>query len=397
MWRKAKEAFASAGHAHGWGAINDRPESFPPSAHSHALATESQEGFMSPADKTIVESLSGGAVTGAKGASESEYRTGNVNLTAADVGAFSGSVEVVEDMSLANLLSLPAGAYLVSSDAVGSPCPGSYGNMILSHAMPDGWTGRVNAIVAFDNGAVRVAVRGDWENGFAWCAVDNLGGLPLAGGTLSSPYAQISREGRSMSWYNGRDGAILRQTSYTGYNPALSMKSPAGSWEIGPYTSDWLYFNLISDSSYSSGSNVPAHQYVFTNDGRMLINSRSVFRGKVLYSNGTGTTGTVTLNENSGNFGYVRIVYRDNDWIYHSADVLYPASGKTVTLSNTNKATYAGNFWIKNRCVTISGTTITTAGARYGCIQLNGPGNSITTLDNQTNNIWIVTVIGYDV
>ena len=75
-----------------------------------------------------------------------------------------------------------------------------------------------------------------------------------AGDTLGST-AQLSRVGISSSWYNGRDKAIIRQTSYTGYNPIISMKTTNGSWEIGPYTSDILYFVYNSDTGYNSGTN----------------------------------------------------------------------------------------------------------------------------------------------
>ena len=76
----------------------------------------------------------------------------------------------------------------------------------------------------------------------------------LAGDTLGTT-AQLSRVGRSMSWVNGRDGAIIRQTSYTGYNPIISMKTTNGSWELGPYTSDILYFSYATDANYNSSTN----------------------------------------------------------------------------------------------------------------------------------------------
>ncbi len=70
LWNKAKSAFAAK-------------------SHSHSVATKDADGFMSAADKSIIESLSGGSVTGIKGEREASYRTGNVNLTAANVGAAS--------------------------------------------------------------------------------------------------------------------------------------------------------------------------------------------------------------------------------------------------------------------------------------------------------------------
>ena len=202
--------------------------------------------------------------------------------------------------------------------------------------------------------------------------------------------SQIVRRGKPVSWYNGRDGALLRHTTYEGYNPIFSVKSPAGSWEVGPYTNDWLYFNLISDSSYSSGSNVPAHQYVFTNDGRLLLNNRSAFRGTVLYNNITGTNGTVYLSESVANFSWLRIFYRDNDWFKASIDVHSP-QGTYGDLVITAKSP-SGIFWTKHRTVSISGSAISSI--RYGCYSVYGTavgGNG----DENTNNIWITAVVGY--
>lgn len=83
------DAFPPLDHSHPWGNITEKPDTFEPKDHAHAVATKDADGFMSAADKSIIESLSGGAVTGVKGESESEYRTGYVNLTAANVGAAS--------------------------------------------------------------------------------------------------------------------------------------------------------------------------------------------------------------------------------------------------------------------------------------------------------------------
>lgn len=66
---------------------------------------------------------------------------------------------------------------------------------------------------------------------------------------------QLQRTGYSRSWYNGRDGALIRQTSYTGYNPILSCKTTNGSWELGPYTNNYLHFVYSSDTGYNSGTN----------------------------------------------------------------------------------------------------------------------------------------------
>ena len=62
---------------------------------TYSAATQSANGLMSSTDKTKLDGIATGAqvnsITGVKGNSESSYRTGNVNLTAANVGAAASS------------------------------------------------------------------------------------------------------------------------------------------------------------------------------------------------------------------------------------------------------------------------------------------------------------------
>lgn len=54
---------------------------------STSVATQSANGLMSASDKIKLDGLGTGNVTGVKGSAETVYRTGNVNLTPADIGA----------------------------------------------------------------------------------------------------------------------------------------------------------------------------------------------------------------------------------------------------------------------------------------------------------------------
>jgi hypothetical protein len=62
---------------------------------TYSAATTSAAGLMSADDKTKLNGIASGAqvnsITGVKGDSESSYRTGNVNLTAANIGAAAAS------------------------------------------------------------------------------------------------------------------------------------------------------------------------------------------------------------------------------------------------------------------------------------------------------------------
>lgn len=64
--------------------------------------------------------------------------------------------------------------------------------------------------------------------------------------------------GFSTRWVSGRDSAVVKISSYSGYNAITSMKTTNGSWENGVYTNDRMYFNYVSDSNYNAGTNQAA-------------------------------------------------------------------------------------------------------------------------------------------
>ena len=83
--------------------------------------------------------------------------------------------------------------------------------------------------------------------------------------TLGGSSYQIKRVGYNVSWINGRNSAIVRQTSASGYSTIISSKTASGSWEIGNYTNNGenLYFTYITDSNYNSGNNTFSGQVYF--------------------------------------------------------------------------------------------------------------------------------------
>ena len=76
--------------------------------------------------------------------------------------------------------------------------------------------------------------------------------LPLAGGTMTG---QIKEAGASTSWHLGRDTALVNKNTYTGYDAVVSQKTTNGTWDIGTYTDDKLWFTYVKDSDYSSNTN----------------------------------------------------------------------------------------------------------------------------------------------
>ena len=77
--------------------------------------------------------------------------------------------------------------------------------------------------------------------------------------TLFMSNGQLRRPGRSSGWITGRDNAILRMTTLSGYSPIISTKTNNGTWEIGTYDNssftDMLIFSYATDANYNAGTN----------------------------------------------------------------------------------------------------------------------------------------------
>ena len=85
---------------------------------------------------------------------------------------------------------------------------------------------------------------------------------------INNVNAQIRREGSSQMWVNGRNGALLRETSVAGYHALWSLKTTNGSWDFGEYNAGSAWNNIpvlsyITDSNYNSGNNEPTYQIKF--------------------------------------------------------------------------------------------------------------------------------------
>ncbi len=79
---------------------------------------------------------------------------------------------------------------------------------------------------------------------------------------------QIIREGYDSAWVNGRKGALLRETTSTGYHTLWSLKTTNGSWDFGENNggSGWNnvpVLSYITDSNYNSGNNVATYLIKF--------------------------------------------------------------------------------------------------------------------------------------
>lgn len=104
--------------------------------------------------------------------------------------------------------------------------------------------------------------------------------------TLNNSNVNIVRAGISQSWYQGRNSAMIKTTSYTGYDSILSMKTTDGDWSLGVYTGNKLYFTYITDAHYNANNNTTTAQIRFDPNGTVVANT---FSGSL---NGHATSAT---------------------------------------------------------------------------------------------------------
>lgn len=120
---KADKAYSALGHKHTKSEITDFPKAMPANGgdsstvNGHTVnsnvpanakftdttyndATTTSSGLMSADDKTTIENLKNGAVTGIKGNAETKYRTGNVEITPENLGLGTMATKDADDYDL---------------------------------------------------------------------------------------------------------------------------------------------------------------------------------------------------------------------------------------------------------------------------------------------------------
>lgn len=121
----------------------------------------------------------------------------------------------------------------------------------------------LNIATGSSNGTISVCGTNVSVKGLGSNAYSSTAYLPLAGGTMDDN-AQIKRKGKSSAWIYGRDNALIRETSSSGYHPLFSLKTKDGSWELGEYNLSGLYnvpiFSYVTDADYSNGNNTTTYQ-----------------------------------------------------------------------------------------------------------------------------------------
>ena len=91
---------------------------------------------------------------------------------------------------------------------------------------------------------------------------------------------QIIREGSSQAWVSGRNGALLRETTSTGYHVLWSLKTTNGSWDFGEYNhsgqNNIPVLSYITDTNFNSGSNTATYQIRFPLDNGIIALTKNI-------------------------------------------------------------------------------------------------------------------------
>lgn len=85
-------------------------------------------------------------------------------------------------------------------------------------------------------------------------------GDTMTGNLTMSTNTFVQKPGSSVSWYQGRNAAVIKTTSYSGYDSIYSIKTTDGDWSCGVYTGNKLYWTYVTDANYNSGTNATTAQ-----------------------------------------------------------------------------------------------------------------------------------------
>ncbi|WP_158295189.1 phage tail protein [Eggerthella lenta] len=148
----------------------------------------------------------------------------------------------------------------------------------------------------------------------------------------------------------------------------------------------YLYGTNTAYTRIFPGNNTTAHNYLNLS---AIAGTGTLPAYKALYSNASGTTGTVTLSETAANFSMLEIFYKTNDGDMSSVRVWAP-NGKVANLSSSRITAAAGAGWTKSKQISISGTTL----AYTGYAGESGIGNN-SGGTNYVGSILICYVLGW--
>ena len=128
----------------------------------------------------------------------------------------------------------------------------------------------------------------------------------------------------------------------------------------------------------------------FEDSFKQINNNIIGLKGTVLFNG--NTTGNVTLIDDSANYNYIEIFYKQNQNYYSSVKVENP-NGKSVSIVILIPSNYDNGFWIQGKVMLISGNTIKTILGRQCETRVTSSG----VLYGDGNNVSIIKVVGYKI
>ena len=120
--------------------------------------------------------------------------------------------------------------------------------------------------------------------------------------------------------------------------------------------------------------------------------SYEMFAARRLYYNSSGTTGNVTLSESAANFYFIDIFFSNWDG-YRDCVRVYAPNGNSAVLSNAVYKNEGTATYVRNKVVTISGTSVSVVSNRNGEAEVR-QNNSCSAIDS-TGVIKIYAVWGW--
>ncbi len=209
----------------------------------------------------------------------------------------------------------------------------------------------------------------------------------IGGGSISAGSAYYVRVTVADS-----GGSVSQQAIVPAQFRPMDIGNGGKTVAFGAAASSTEGFEVTMDSRFAGSMNVsgPSCNFSVANAALTKNSTRVLHGGKVLYSNASGTNGTVTLSESAANFSMLEIFYSagQNDNINKSTRV-YSPNGKRVALSAALMIA-GGDSYQKGKVVTVSGTSISRYGDWYGdCGVLSA--SSVSGKDY----IYITHVVGY--
>ena len=149
-----------------------------------------------------------------------------------------------------------------------------------------------------------------------------------------------------------------------------------------------LRFHTNTNQSFSGGKLYHQDRYLDGTSGTTY----QYFCGRRLYYNASGTTGNVTLAESAANFYFIDIFFTNND-NYRDYVRVYAPNGNSAVLSNSVYKNEYTTTYVRNKVVTISGTSISVVSNRNGEAQVRANNSCYAT--DSTSVIKIYAVWGW--